>query len=261
MKENENSAFRLYRLVGKMVSQSPSLSTAQVLLNAVGAGDVKGRDQNAVLWHTIGLVFTELDLLVGESSRRNFSDNSRKSIVSAIDRLSILTIGQQWRNHLPAFQASVESLLIFGEGLMDEGPPINKEELTGLQENLLNLRKEVRESTLPENIKEFVYEQLSTIERAIKDYPIAGIKAFWVADRDTYNREREYPEETQAFEQTESASTFNKIMGKVRGWSKVALEFRKALRASNAAVENAKTLAHTAGEIAHQVGRIVHHPK
>jgi hypothetical protein len=57
-----------------LVSQPPNISTAQVLLNVIGSGDVKaGRDQSRLLSQVTSLVSSELDVLIEETDRLGFS--------------------------------------------------------------------------------------------------------------------------------------------------------------------------------------------
>jgi len=262
MPEKENSAFRLYRLVGKMISQPPNLTTAQALLNAVGKKDVKqGRPQSIFLSQAVSLVFAELDSLIEETSLLNFSDESRQTVVGALDRLSVTTINQQWQNHVPAFIASVSALRIFGEGLPDEGPPISPSDLSDLLASVLSLREDVEKSALPYTVKRFVYEQLNTIERAIREYPIAGIKAFSTAAKDTWFQGLEHPDDEQELGKTEFGTKLRVIKEKVIAWSKVATLITGLLAATNSAVENAEKLEHTAGKVIHEISTVVNNTK
>ena len=172
--------------------------------------------------------------------------------------LSVRAMSQAWSQSVALFQASLPVLRIFGEGLPDEGPAISKEDLASLDTLVVNLRREIEKSDLPETVKRFVYEQLDIVERAIKEYPIAGINAFRTAAKDTVFNELEHPEEAKEFEQTESSSKLKAIIVRVREMSRVVLAFGKLLAAGNSVVETAEKLAHTAGSVAHQVSSVVH---
>src|SRR5262245_27447287 len=100
MAEKENCAFRLYRLFEKMLAQPQNISTAQVLLNVMGAGDVKaGRPQSRLLSHISSLISDELDVLVEETDQLGFTDKSRQSVVAAVEKLSVWAINQQWQQN------------------------------------------------------------------------------------------------------------------------------------------------------------------
>lgn len=245
-----------------MVQQGHNLSTAQVLLNAFGAGKVtEVRVQTTLLAHVTSLLFAELDLLTKESSRLEFSDESRQPIVAAFDRLSFSAMSQQWQQQIAIFQASIPALRIFGEGLPDEGPPIAADDLNSLSVSVRNLREEVEKSGMPEPVKRFLYQQLDIVEAAIRDYPIAGVNAFRTAAKDTLFQELEHPDEAKELEQTESASKFKLIIVRVREMSRVAFALGRLLAAGNSVVENAGKIAHSAGKVAHQVETAVQHLK
>lgn len=242
-----------------MVQQKATSPLADVLLLVFGAGNVKAvRTQNALLAQVTCLLFAEFDSLTEESTRLGFSEESRQPIVAAFEMLSVRAMSQAWSQSVALFQASLPVLRIFGEGLPDEGPAISKEDLASLDTLVVNLRREIEKSDLPETVKRFVYEQLDIVERAIKEYPIAGINAFRTAAKDTVFNELEHPEEAKEFEQTESSSKLKAIIVRVREMSRVVLAFGKLLAAGNSVVETAEKLAHTAGSVAHQVSSVVH---
>jgi hypothetical protein len=71
MADKQNSAFRLYRFVEKMVPlQPPNQQTAQVLLKSFGfEKSASQREQNAILARVMLLLFDELDSLVADLRR------------------------------------------------------------------------------------------------------------------------------------------------------------------------------------------------
>ena len=262
MAEKENSAFRLHRFFGRLVQQKVTSPTSDVLLLVFGAGNVKAvRTQNAVLAQVTSLLFAELDSLTEESTRLGFSDESRQPIVAAFEMFSVRAMSQAWSQSIGLFQASLPVLRIFGEGLADEGSPISKDDLTGLENAIADLREEVKKTGIPEPVKQFVYQQLDIVERAIKEYPIAGINAFRTAAKDTLFSELEHPQEAKDFGETASASKLKAIIVRVREMSRVVVAFGRLLAAGNSVVENAEKIAQTAGGVAHQMGSVIQHLK
>jgi hypothetical protein len=260
MPEKENSAFRLHRFFGRMVQQKATIPTAEVLLLVFGEGNAKAaRTQNALLAQVTSLLFAELDSLTEESTRLGFSEESRQPIVAAFEMFSVRAMSQAWSASIALFQGSLPALRIFGEGLADEGPAISKEDLAGLRTAVVNLREEIKKSDLPETVKRFVYQQLDIVERAIKDYPIAGINAFRTAAKDTLFNEVEHPQEVKDLGETASASKLQAIIVRVREMSRVIAAFGRLLAAGKSAVEGAEKLGHSTVEVAHQVSGVVQH--
>ena len=111
MAERENSAFRLYRFIQRMMLQPDALPASQVVLNAFGIE--KGGDahqQNAMLSKVTLLLFTELELLVSELKRHDYSDEAIKPITAPFDTLSAGGLVNQWQRIKGVFAASLLSL-------------------------------------------------------------------------------------------------------------------------------------------------------
>ena len=104
MAERENSAFRLYRFIQRMMLQPDALPASQVVLNAFGIE--KGGDahqQNANVARVLGLLFTELELLVSELKRHDYSDEAIKPITAPFDTLSAGGLVNQLATHQGRF--------------------------------------------------------------------------------------------------------------------------------------------------------------
>jgi len=100
--DKQNSAFRLYRFIQKMVPQHPpSMQTAQVLLNAFGVPkDASQREANAILARVMVLLFGELELLVSALRNAGHSEESIQSIAKVFDYLSGGGLATQWQQHV-----------------------------------------------------------------------------------------------------------------------------------------------------------------
>jgi len=262
MAEKENSAFRLHRAVEKMVNQPHNISTTQVLLNVFGAQDSKDPwAQSEAVLRIGSLLFGELDSLIEQSRKLAFSDESRKDIIAAFSRLSITGMLQQWQNNVPTFRASLTPLRIFGEGMPEDGERISNDELTDLQKATAALRQEVSQSELPSIVKAFVFEQLNIIDRAIRDYPIAGVKAFRTAAKDTAFSHLEHIEEVKEFGHSEPMTKLQSILSKVREWARIGGDVSKLLKDSDTIYQHGEKAIHAATGAAHHVSDIVRHLK
>lgn len=266
MAEKENSAFRLYRFIQKMVSQPEHIPTAQVLLNAFGIDkDSSARQQNAMLSRVTILLFTEMELLVTELKRNEYSDEAIKPITAPFDSLSAGGLANQWQRSKGAFAASLLSLRPIGESpnlLTDDGVAISKDDLAELSGDIETLRQEVQISNLPAPVKEFIFHQLNIITGAIRDYPLAGVKAFKAAARDAVFHEAEHSEILVEFSEQPQMTSLKAIQAKVVKVAKFSIEFSKFLAAMDTIYHHGGAALQTAvGATHHLSGWVQHLPK
>ena len=262
MQEKENSAFRLYRFVQKMLPQPQNSLTAQVLLSAFGVKNVQDVwSQNEMIMEVSALLSGEVQSLIRESGRLSFSNESRLPIVGAFGKLSIPGLATQWQNNYPAFLSALPLLLLLGEALPDEGTAISNDDLTGLLNEVESLRQGVEESSLPEDAKRFVYEQLDIIARAFRDYPINGRKAFKTAVREVVFHQAEHREVVEQLEGTDQMNRLKRVWQKLVEMSKYAIEFSKLLAAADSISEHGEKAIHAGAQVAHQVGGVIHNWK
>ena len=127
------------------------------------------------------------------------------------------------QNSKQFFHTSSILLRAFGEGLPEDGAPISKDDLTNLQNTIVELRDEVRESDLPGRVKIFVYEQIETIARAIHDSLWLEVKAFRAAVRDVVFREAEHMEVVESYLSTPVMTRLKTVIQKLGELSKYVI--------------------------------------
>jgi hypothetical protein len=257
MAEKENSALRLYRFIEKMVPQQPpNKQTAQVLVDAFGF--VKGasqREQNVILARVMGLLFDELESLVADLRRAGHSEQSIEPIVRPFDSLSGGGLATQWSAHVQLFSASLPVLLMVGETYPADSVAVSQEELSELSNSIEKLRTEVQNSTLPEEVKRYVFEQLDIITRAIRDYPLAGAKAFKAAVRESIFHTGEHAEVVTEYQDTPELNGLKQIQEKAVAYAKYAIEVSKFVGALDSLYHHAQA----APAVAHQLVGLVQH--
>jgi hypothetical protein len=136
-----------------MVSQSDNIATAQVLLNAYGIVDPRSiREQNVMLSTIVVLLLDELESLVAELKRHEYSDEAISPITEPFDRLSPAVLANAFQSNKPVFAASLPVLRSVGETpnlLTDDGTAISKDDLAQLSKDIETLRLEVQTFDLP----------------------------------------------------------------------------------------------------------------
>jgi len=257
--EKQNSAFRLYRFVQKMVPQQPpTLQTAQVLLNAFGVPkEAPPREQNAALARIMALLFGELELLVSALKAAGHSGEAIQSIARPFDSLSGPALANQWQHLVQGFSASLPVLRFAGESLLDDGEAISPEELIDLSNSIEALRKQVEETTLPQEVKRFVYEQLDIIKRAIRDYPLAGPKAFKTAVQEAVFHLGEHAEVVAEIEKTPIMDSLKKIQEQAVRYAKYVIEVSKFIGALDSLYHHALQAAPATEQLSGLVKHVI----
>jgi len=250
MAERENSAFRLYRFIQSMTAQPDNLATSHVLLVVLGVE--KGstpRQQNAMLSKATDLLFTELESLVGELKRNDYSDEAIRPIAAPFDALSPVQFAQAWKVNKTGFAASLPVLRSIGETpnlLTDDGAAISKEDLAELSADVAILRQEVQNSNLPQQVKDFIYHQLEIITSAIRDYPLAGLKAFKSAAKDAIFHEFEHADILTQYRDTPQITGLKAIQAKVIKVAKFSIDLSKFLSAMDTVYHHGEAVLHAA---------------
>src|SRR5262249_32769695 len=121
-----------------------------------------------------------------------------------------------------------------GETLGEDGVAISPAELSELHAEIVELQKTIHASTLPQDIKRFVLEQLEIILRAIRDYPLAGTKAFKTAVQEAIFHTGEHAEVVAEYQDTPVIGKLKTIQQQVLKYAKYTIEVSKFL----ASVEN-----------------------
>ena len=259
MADKQNSAFRLYRFIQKMVPQQPpNLATSQVLLNALGVSKgTSPREQNAALARIMVLLFGELESLVSTLQIAGHSEETIQSIARPFDSLSGGGLANQWQHNVQGFSQSLPVLRFAGESLPEDGESITTEELTDLSNAIEGLRKQVHETTLPEQVKTFVCHQLDIIKRAIRDYPLSGPKAFKTAVQEAVFHLGEHSEVVAEYENTPVMESLKKIQEQAVKYAKYVIDVSKFIDALDSLYHHALQAAPGAEQLTKLVKHVV----
>ncbi|HEX3103818.1 MAG TPA: hypothetical protein VHQ22_05180, partial [Terriglobales bacterium] len=115
--------------------------------------------------------------------------------------------------------------------LPEDGVTVTAEELSELTNEVEKLRGIVSATTLPERVKRFVFEQLNIISRAIRDYPLAGAKAFRTAVQDVIFHTGEHADIVSEYKDAPVMSGLKQIWEKTAKYAKYAINASKFLGA------------------------------
>lgn len=257
MADKQNSAFRLYRFVEKMLPHHPpQQQIAYVLLKSFGLHEgASQREQNATLARVMLLLFNELDSLVADLRRGGHSEQSIQNIVRPFESLSGVGLASQWSAYSSGFSAVLPLLLMVGETLPTDSEPISDVQLSELTNAVGKLRSEVQECALPESVKRFVLEQLDIIARAVRDYPLAGANAFKSAVREAIFHAGEHSDIVAEYKDTPVINSLKQIQEKAVNYAKYAIEVSRFIGTLDSLYKHLQGAA----PIAHHLTGLVQH--
>jgi hypothetical protein len=259
MAVRENSASRLYKFVLKMLAQPKTGPTSQALFRAFGFNETPSsqRTQSALLMLILNLLYVELDSLISQLKAHGYTDQSFAPVVQVFEsRLILNAVFGSWESNHAAFSTAAPLLLVFAESLPNDGEAASQEDLTELSSEISELRSSVLASDLPENVKRFVLAQLDIIERAVRDYPIAGTKAFKKAVEEGVFHDISHAEEVAEYEAAPQMTALKKIQNRAVRAAKFTVEFGKFLAGCETIFRSGEHVADFAPHISGWLQRI-----
>jgi hypothetical protein len=207
-------------------------SSIRALLKAFGVSiNASQREINTTLMRSGMLLLEEVESLAASLRTAGHSEESIKSIVRPFDFLSGAGLAAQWQSYVQGFSAIIPLLLFASETLPEDGEFITEKDLLELSGAIESLRNQVGESTLPEQVKKFIFEQLDIIIRAIRDYPLTGTKAFKAAVHEAVFHLGAHSEVVAEYAKTPEISKLKQIQEQVVMYAKYAINVSNFIRA------------------------------
>ena len=126
--------------------------------------------------------------------------------------LMVTNLDTQWQNYQRYItDVVIRQLGIFAQMSQIDEPVVPLEDFGQLKQDLLDFRDQVIGSAIDDRLKAFVLQQIETILRAIREYPIRGVEAIKDGDKAvvaTALSEHELLQEHKGEEVVEKTATF-----------------------------------------------------
>jgi len=180
MAMNNNPASRIYRILDSAIAQGGGKQCTPFWTEFFS---VRGANSNEVGFETVrllSLLSAQAYEVVRKLKETSLSEDLYSNAFQVISRVfAVETLPNQWDycRQLLAKDVMV-SLKYCAEILPSDEESIDAEELSTLDKEIDDLWQEVEQQELPEDVKAFVLRHLAMIKKAIKEYPIVGIRAF-----------------------------------------------------------------------------------
>lgn len=186
MPQNINSAYRVYQILQKAAQQDPGRATGWIWANVFGYGkgepeqtdELSTRDTDVA--RALALLRDEIinarDQMLATDLSNDLYEDAFGGALKAISASSLRTGWSDFRQHLT--QDRLLAIRFCSEVLPDQERLIDKKDLDDIEAQLASLRATIDERDLPADVRRFILGLVRTIERAIKDYPVSGAKAY-----------------------------------------------------------------------------------
>jgi hypothetical protein len=183
---NNNSASRLYDILSLASKQSSNESCFIFWSNFF---KISKEDGNERAYETVGLIrllLSEVDETRRKMKGTQFSEAVYDDALNVVKKIcSVEHLYNAWEHFRPSLTKDVLlSIRVCAEALPNEEEQIDADELTTLSKEIDELWKNVEEQQLPDELKAFVFRQLELIKKAIREYPVVGLRAFSNAERE-----------------------------------------------------------------------------
>lgn len=180
MPKNNNSAFRIYKIMENVAATSNDRRMIDVWAEVLSVKQENTPKRNYEIVRKLGLLHDELQNARRAMQTTDFSVDlyerafSHSEAVMQVEGLTNQING--YRGYLsPEYFVSLK---FCAELLPHEEDAVDNDELSQLLNEVNELAQKIDNGELPQFVKEFVLRQISYIRQAISDYSIVGAKAF-----------------------------------------------------------------------------------
>ena len=229
MTTNINAAYRLYRILEKAQKAQGNKQTGEMWAELFGLSSPNSRLRNYEVARLVALFAGELEDVKMKIRLTGFGSDLYQKSFEAVEQVIVVdNLFNAWDNYKPILREEVFLALKWCTAAMQsEETPIEEADLTELSKELNELEKSVRHGNLTEQVKVFVLHHIELIRKAIREYPIVGIRAFSQAERDALMHFAIYHVVVRENESTPEVQKLGKIWKKV---IKYVDEFSKVLK-------------------------------
>jgi hypothetical protein len=180
MPRHINSAYRALRILRRAVDQNPNLSALDAWVRVFDIKSDDSIDRAFAVTNKLSLLYGEITSAREAMSVGAFSpelyEAAFNNALRAIDPAYLTATWSQFSQRLDP--QTLNALAFCSELLPDEENPLGDEDIDSLWARLDELRTDVDKSELPDEVRQFILEQIDIIEAALDNYEITGARAF-----------------------------------------------------------------------------------
>ena len=202
-----NSGKRILNLVQEALKQQDKVSTAEAWANVLGLDARVAKSDPHEVNQQLGLLRHELDLLEQNMKASGYSEPLYTPYIRRI-RATVTpnNIGATWNAYKPQLNGETVLALRYCSEILEDDPATDFKELESLLSKLTEFRSNLDASSMNGPTYHFVVSQISIMEMAIRNYPIAGGAAIKKAFSEGFADLNAQAEELINEEQTEATA-------------------------------------------------------
>lgn len=230
MYKHNNSAARIHALLTKATSHQSDKALYQVLADVFDVHGATEAETGQLVLPRLNWFYVELELLEGQVRSSQLSAHLYDGAFSRVRMvISPINLASSWSSMRGNLTPDVLLAIAFcSELLPDEEAGIPPGELAEISAEVDALSDLVRESSVPDALRQLIEHQLQLIRIALNQYPIQGAKAFREAGRTALGEIVEAKATTGALVQdAQELSRLGKLWKRVNTATDVALKIEK----------------------------------
>lgn len=229
MAKKLNSASRLHKIFEQTNTIADNVLTLEAWANLLAIDEANSNNRIILVGEQIHSMYREIDLIASGMEAADFSSNLYESALERVRQaLSPMLFPNTWNYSKQYFSPEVLTSFAFcGEILPDEELQISDDELVEIKQKVNELKNYIYDKSLPPRLRKLIEHQISLIERALLEYPIAGAKVFREAGRTALGEFIEAKDEITTARDTEAVSKLESTWKKVNEAADIALKSEK----------------------------------
>lgn len=175
-----NSASRAHKLLLTAAQQPGERPILDAWTAVFGRTSTSPFRQRIYVAEMVGKLAGELDKVHRQMYSTEYSQDLYRPVFEALEKaFDINVMSNPWqepKQHLN--QYTLNMLRMFAETLPSEGEALDENELLDISHRLDQVRAEIERSDLPEDVKDFFFEQIDLLTNAIREYKVRGNVVF-----------------------------------------------------------------------------------
>lgn len=175
MNQFSNSAKRILNILISLQGKSHQTSAAQTWAGILGIDESIVNSDPYELNQKLTLIRDELNLVEKGMDNSKFSDELYMPYINQLKLLvSPNNLAAAWANYAQYINPETILSIKYCSEILDNEDTVDFKELSDLLIKIDEFRKSLNQTKLDEDTYQFILNQISIIEKAIKNYPITG---------------------------------------------------------------------------------------
>lgn len=244
MPQKLNSAARVLRILEKSSSVPESTQALEGWAKIFGIDEGNPNKRVLIVSDQIAALSRELDLTASSMEAARFPKTLYDGVIDKVRHaISPMIFSSQWSHVRQYFGPDVfTSFAYCSEILLDEESSISDSDLKEIEAKAIDLQNSLDDASIPPRLRKLIEHHAELILRALREYPVAGAKAFRAAGREALGEIIEAKDEIAPERDTPAVSKLQATWKKVNEVSDIAFKAEKIAQLGQRAWEAIGTI-------------------